>query len=101
MRFGDAAAHTDQPPQIYDGYQSVSAATAGFRQAADLPALHPLNRAGCLAVSTATAQKRCDRLLAVYRYIHAGYRAFIRHFSAGYCASNKEKLQHDNNDPQI
>lgn len=59
--------HTDQPPQIYDGYQSVSPLPLDFLDRQPIYQLYTLlNRARLFGGQhLATAQKAMDRLLAV------------------------------------
>lgn len=82
--------HTDQPPQIYDGYQSVSPLPLDFLDRQPIYQLYTLlNRARLFGGQhLATAQKAMDRLLG-YRYSPCRIRA-IRHFSV-YMKPNKEK----------
>ncbi|QUJ08132.1 hypothetical protein KCP77_16030 [Salmonella enterica subsp. enterica] len=62
------------PADLHDGYQSaLRRATAGFHGAPILPASHPASIGqGCLAVSTATAQKAMIGCLR-YSSCSAGY----------------------------
>ncbi|HDY3211262.1 TPA: fructosamine kinase family protein, partial [Salmonella enterica] len=59
--------HTDQPPQIYDGYQSVSPLPLDFLDRQPIYQLYTLlNRARLFGGQhLAIAQKAMDRLLAV------------------------------------
>ncbi len=65
MRSGDAAAHPEQPPQIYDGYQSISPLPSGFLERQPVYQLYTLlNRAILFGGQhLVTAQKALDAVL--------------------------------------
>lgn len=64
MRFGDAPAASEQPPQIYDGYQSVSPLPSGFLERQPIYQLYTLlNRAILFGGQhLVTAQKALDEV---------------------------------------
>jgi fructosamine-3-kinase len=65
MRSGDAPLHPEQPPQIYDGYQSVSPLPSGFLERQPIYQLYTLlNRAILFGGQhLVTAQKALDDVL--------------------------------------